>query len=496
MAPTTSSSHSAFTAMTTLARRIRRKEVSSVELVEDCLRRIERLNPMVNAVVTVDPERALAAARRADAALTESGPKGALHGIPVTVKDVLATAGLRTTYGSERLKDTVPAEDDPAVARLVGAGAVVVGKTNCPEFAMDLETSNRLFGATRNPWDLDRSPGGSSGGSAAAVSAGLSPLDVGTDLIGSLRLPAHYCGVFAHKPTFGIVPRYGFARKAPVGMRVPPDLLVTGPIARSAEDLITALQVLSGPDAPASVAWTLSLPPPRQSDLGAFRVAVWPEDPACPLEPEVSAALSDALDRLSGAGLALDEACPAGLSLEQVIDTSNKVLYGALSAVVTSRLPLKALAAPLFSLFEVPLEPFRTARSLLQLHAQWLEAQETRESHRLCWQEFFSKYDALICPVSPFPAPPSSSNALVPAVLRSVRHGSHVRSSTDQLAWNTIASEALLPATAVPIGLTDTGLPIGIQLVGPYLEDLTPLRLATLTQEALGELPSPPLAVE
>jgi amidase len=237
----------AFRSAVELAAAIRRKEVSSRELVEHYLARIERFNPPINAVVTLDADRVRARADAADAALARGDLAGPLHGVPMTIKDSIETAGMRTTAGAEIYAKHVPKHDAPAVARLIAAGAVIMGKTNTPRFAMDVQSYNSLFGTTNNPWDLTRTPGGSSGGAAAALAAGLTALELGSDIGGSIRTPAHFCGVYGHKPTHGIVPTRGHI-PGPPGTLSEPDIAVLGPLARHAEDLALAMDVVAGPD--------------------------------------------------------------------------------------------------------------------------------------------------------------------------------------------------------------------------------------------------------
>src|SRR6266849_1336134 len=253
---------------TALAAALRRREIGCQELLDRYLERVARLNPALNAIVTLDAERARAAAERADRELA-SGP---LHGLPMTVKDTFETAGLRTTAGAPVLADYVPASDASAVARLRAAGALIFGKTNTPTFAADAQTYNPVFGTTNNPWDRARSPGGSSGGSAVAMAAGLSALELGSDIGGSIRNPAHYCGVYGHKPTHGIVPGRGHI-PGPPGTLAEVDIGVVGPLARSADDLDLALSVLAGPAEDRGRAWLLELPPPRRGSLREYHVA-------------------------------------------------------------------------------------------------------------------------------------------------------------------------------------------------------------------------------
>lgn len=287
----------AFAPAVELARRIRAGELRSEDLVETALARIAEYDSRLGAVVTLDAEGARARARAADRALAAGELLGPLHGVPITVKDTLETAGLRTTAGHPPLSEHVPERSAVAVERLLSAGAILLGKTNTPTLAGDWQTHNPIFGVTRNPWDRDRTPGGSSGGSAAAIAAGLSALELGSDIGGSIRVPAHWCGVYGHKPSHGIVPSRGHI-PGPPGTLSEPDLSVVGPLARSPEDLALALDLVAGPLPDRAVAWRLELPPPRARRLREFRVAAWIHDDEFPPDPEVGRVLEGVVDAL------------------------------------------------------------------------------------------------------------------------------------------------------------------------------------------------------
>ena len=301
---------------THLAAAVRGREVSSRELLDGYLARIEGLNPAINAVVTLDVERARAAADAADAALARGDAVGPLHGLPITIKDAIETEGIRSTGGATELTDHVPAADAPAVARLKAAGAVVFGKTNVPRWSGDFQTFNAVFGQTNNPWDVTRTTGGSSGGAAAAVAAGFTSFEVGTDIGGSVRIPSHCCGVFGLKPSFGVIPQRGYLDHVGGGT-TDADINVFGPIARSARDLDLLLGVLAGPDPERAVAWRLELPDAGFDSLRGVRVGTWLDDPACPVDAEYGALLRAAADALADAGARVDDARPPVSFAEQ-----------------------------------------------------------------------------------------------------------------------------------------------------------------------------------
>jgi amidase len=311
------------------ARAIREREVSSRELLDLYLQRVDRINPSLNAVVTLDADRAKKEADAADDLTVRGGALGPLHGLPITVKDAIEVGGMRSTGGATALTDHVPAADAPAVARLRQAGAIVYGKTNVPEWSGDIQTFNPIFGTTNNPWDRTRTTGGSSGGAAAAVSAGLTSFEIGTDIGGSVRIPSSFCGVCGHKPSFGIVSQRGYLDRVGGGV-IDADINVFGPIARSPEDLDLLLGVLAGPDSEDATAWTLELPPPRHDALGDYRVGLWLDDPACEVDSEVVALLSGAGAALEGAGAKVAEA-RRPVELAAAVELFNTLILAATS---------------------------------------------------------------------------------------------------------------------------------------------------------------------
>src|SRR5207249_6180434 len=277
----------AYVSAVDLARKVRRREVSSREALEYFLARIATLDGTINSVVTLGADRARAEAAAADEALARGEVRGPLHGVPMTIKDSFQTAGMRTTSGAPELSSFIPPEDAWPVARLREAGAVIFGKTNLPIYAGDLQSYNAVFGTTNNPYDPARTPGGSSGGSAAALACGFTPLELGSDIGGSIRLPSHMSGVMGHKPTYGIVPAHGQI-PGPPGTLTQADLAVAGPMARTVSDLQLGLGLLAGPDRWNEPGWRLDLPLPKSpGELQGKRIAAWLDDEHCPVEPEV-----------------------------------------------------------------------------------------------------------------------------------------------------------------------------------------------------------------
>jgi len=451
---TTSTDLELATATTTeLVAALRERRVSSRELLDGYLERIATHNPALNAVVTLDPDGARAAADAADRATARGHATGALHGLPMTVKDAFETAGMRTTAGAPDLAGYVPATDADAVARLRREGAVVFGKTNLPVFAMDWQTSNPVFGTTNNPWDLTRTPGGSSGGAAAAVAAGLTGLEVGSDIRGSLRHPAHNTGVFTLKPSFGVVSTRGHI-PGPPGTLSTPDMAVVGPVARSADDLDVALDVLAGPDAAASTAWRLRLPAPRGRSLSDYRIGVWLDDATCPVDATVLDVLSGAVDQLRGEGGRLDpEARP---------------------------FPLAEASEVFERLFAAAVSPGA---------ADWNLVNEHRYRLRARWADFFRRYDVLLTPVAPVAA--IHHDLAGDVTTRTITVNGRSRPYTDFSTWPGLAGGSYLPAAVAPAGLTTDGLPVGIQIVAPYLEDRTAIDVARHVERVVGGFRAP-----
>ncbi|MEO3760261.1 amidase family protein [Mycobacterium sp. B14F4] len=440
-----------------LAEGIRRGEFSSRELLELYLDRIDRLNPSLNAVVTLDADGARRAADAADAAVSRDEVVGPLHGVPMTVKDTFDTAGLRTTCGVPEW-DRVPEHDAEAVGRLRDAGAVIFGKTNVPAMASDWQTFNTIFGVTNNPWDTSRSTGGSSGGAAAAVAAGMTALELGSDIAGSIRLPSSWCGVCGHKPSWGVVPQRGHLPPPP-GALSSVDLGVMGPLARDVADLELALNVLAGPAWPDMIAWRLELPQARASALSRLRIATWLDDPAYPVERDVATVLDGAVATLADAGADLVDVAPP-VSLPEVVGLHMQLLY-----------------------------PLMDQSSTLR-HRDWLAANERREQIRARMRDYFRQVDALLMPVAMVPA--IAHDHLEPMTDRVLTLSGGTRSYLDLFGWVGLPTVAYLPATAVPVGRTASGLPVGIQVVGPYLEDRTTLAIARGIERVLGGFVPPP----
>jgi amidase len=465
-----------------LADAIRRRQVSSREALEVFLARIDSLDKSINSVVTIDADRARADADEADKLLARGEARGTLHGVPMTIKDSLQTRGMRTTSGAPDLANFVPQEDAWPVARVREAGAVIFGKTNLPIYAGDLQSYNDVFGTTNNPYDLTRTPGGSSGGSAAALACGFTPLEIGSDIGGSIRLPSHMSGVVGHKPSYGVVPAHGQI-PGPPGTLTLADLAVVGPMARTVEDLEHGLEILAGPNRWEKAAWRLELPPPRRKKLADYRIAAWLDDPRCRVEPDVKALLEGAARKLMDAGVALDTEARPGFTLEKVAGVFSALLQAALAGG-TSRDRIEAYAV---STEDTPVASIR--RLVAMRHRDWLSHNERRLQMRKRWEEFFEQWDIMLLPVMPCPAIPHDHSE--PQASRTAWVGGEQRPYWDLVTWMAPAGACYLPATVVPVGCLGNGLPVGIQIVGPYLHDRTTLDVAKHLLAMAGGCPRP-----
>ncbi len=487
MGSTGNSDDLSYASATAVADMIRTKKVSSSEVLEHFLARVERFDGAINAVVTLDEERARAAAATADAAVVSGAKLGPLHGVPMTVKDSYSTAGLRTTSGAPQLADYVPEEDAWAVAAMRGAGAIVYGKTNLPIWAGDFQSFNEVFGTTNNPWDVSRTPGGSSGGSAAALAAGFTPIELGSDIGGSIRLPAHMCGVLGHKPSYGIVPGHGHV-SGPPGTLSMADLAVYGPMARSVDDLKLQLSLMAGPDVWSKPAWQLDLPSSPVAGASELRVATWFDDPAAPVESDTVALLEAAAKTLADAGAIVDNEARPPFTLEKVVETFGKLLMAALSGG-HSRESIEKFAG---DQSDTPLGRDRRYSSMR--HREWLSTNERRLQMRREFARFFDDWDVLLLPVMARTAFPHDHH--FPQTTRLVDVGDSEVQYMELTNWMAPAGSCYLPATVVPVGLGVDGLPVGIQIVGPFLGDLTTLAVASMLSEMLPSLGVPVLAEE
>ncbi|MEK7403745.1 MAG: amidase [Acidobacteriota bacterium] len=460
--------------------------ISSRELTEHVVARIRKFNPKINAFLLLLEEQALERARQADEARAAGKARGPLHGLPVLTKDSFATAGIRTTSGSKMLAKHVPKEDAVAVARLRGAGAILVGKTNLPEFASDLQSYNEIAGTTNNPWDASRTPGGSTGGGAAALAAGFGFLELGSDIGGSIRTPCHFCGVYGHKPTLNVVPVDGHIPPPPATIAPLPDLAVAGPMARSAEDLLLELRVIGGPVRAEAAAWRWNLRPPRRARLRDYRIGFVLDDPFCPVASDVKRVMAGALDALRKAGVALAEGWPRGFDPQAAWESYSRLL----AAVVGPGMEpsqIQKIREGAGSAWGHYAKGWIDGMTFS--HQEWLRHTEARLKARAVWQEHFRTHDAFLMPVNIVPAFPHDHKLTF--FERTVATADGPRLYADMLRWISPATFSGCPATVAPIGRTATGLPVGIQIVGPYLEDATPIDVAARLADVTGGFQAP-----
>ncbi|MEV6904870.1 amidase [Amycolatopsis sp. NPDC051372] len=459
-----------------LAAALKAGEVTSVDLTDEAIARIDRHDPVINAICVPDFDRARAAAHRADEARAR-GEDRPLLGIPVTVKESYDIAGLPTTWGLPPHRDHLPTEDAVQVSRLKAAGAVILGKTNVPLGLQDLQSFNEIYGATNNPWDHERTPGGSSGGSAAALAAGFGALSIGSDIAGSLRTPAHFCGVYAHKPTLGLAATRGMTVPPGPALPVELDLAVVGPMARTARDLTLLLDVMAGPDPLTfGIAHTVALPPARHERLADFRVLVLDEHPLVPTGSAVRAGVKRVTDALLAGGTHVERQSPLLPDLTEAAALYAQLLFSGSVA----RFPFRTREPdPTETALDAALRHGPTLS-----HHEWLEANHRRELHRHRWRQLFAEFDAVVCPITPTPAFPHDHEP-DPGNRRLDIDGELVP-YWDQLVWAGLATMPGLPATAIPAGRSPEGLPVGVQVIGPMFEDRTPLRLAELLEREIG----------
>ena len=479
----------AFSSAHELARRVRDRKIGALELLDAHLARVERLNPRINAVVVQRAEEARRIARERDAATAKGAELGPLHGVPMTVKESFDIPGLPTTWGFPEHTGNVASQPALAVERLERAGAVVFGKTNVPVALADWQSFNPVYGTTSNPWNVERGPGGSSGGSAAALAAGLTPLELGSDIGGSIRGPAHYCGVFGHKPTFDIAPRDG---QALPGSYAQSDISVIGPLARSAPDLKVALEIIAGPNARDARGYRLALPREERTNASEFRVGIMLSAPSAEVDGAVQAEIEKLGQWLEGKGARVDwRTVPTDPAY------AHEVYIMLLRAATAGRLTPEQLDK--FRRERDGLDPARAdyqawmLRGVTMSHWEWLKWDNERHRIRRDWERFFESCDLLLCPAAATTA--FAHNQQGERWERMVRVNGADQPSTTQMLWAGYSGMVFLPSTVAPIAPAADGLPVGVQIVGPQYGDLTCIRFAELIErEYAGFVPPPGFA--
>ena len=477
----------AFASATELAAAIQRREISAVELLEHYLARVDEYNGALNAIVVDVRDQAREEAAAADQALAEGKSCGPFHGVPMTFKESYNLTGTPTTFGNPDWKDNIASEDAESVKRLKDAGVIVFGKTNVPLSLADFQSYNDIYGTTNNPYNHKRIPGGSSGGSAAALAAGLTGLEAGSDIGGSIRNPAHFCGIFGHKPTHNLVWMRGHS--PPGDIRGSSDISVIGPMARSATDLNTALRKMAGPDPIQSRGFKLDLPELPDSGLNGLKIAVWSDDEQCPVEQEVRARVEAVAEACQAAGAQVNHEARPDFS---AADT-HEVYQNLLQATMAARMPdenyesLKRYVEQMDP--DDQSEAAKVFRAQLSSFKTWKQYDERRSHLRWHWHQFFGDYDLMIAPVMPTAAFEHDQRQFGE---RTIRVNNEERPYFEQVFWAGLTGVSYLPSTVIPTGLNKEGLPIGIQIIGPEYGDLITIGAAqALEADGFAFVPPP-----
>jgi len=470
-----------------LAAAVRKKKIGCLELLDLYLKRVETYNPKLNAVIATDIEGARKRAKAADKAVKAGKKLGPLHGVPMTIKESFDVEGFVTTWGDPAFKNSVAEQNSLVAQRMIDAGVTLFGKTNVPLNLADWQSYNEVYGSTNNPWDLSRTPGGSSGGSGAALAAGLTGIEAGSDIGASIRNPAHYCGVWGHKPTWNVVCPKGHALAGNVAYG---DIGVVGPLARSARDLEIALDVMAGPDAIDARGWKLSLPRPKKKKLRDFKVAVLLSDPNAEVDQTVQDQIQKLADFLAKKKVKVsDKARPA-------FDTAeiNDVYIRLLRAATSARMPDAVYQQAVADAASLPADDMsyfaQMQRGNSLPHRTWLQLNEKRHRMRLAWDAFFQDWDLMLCPVAVTAAFPHDQEGL--RHKRTIVVNNKKVPVVDQIFWAGYSCVTWLPATAAPIGQSPEGLPIGVQIIGPQYGDYSTIAFAKLLEEEYRGFVPPP----
>jgi amidase len=472
----------AFASALEAAESIRKKYYSSVEVTQQVFARIDQYNPKLNAFAYQMRDEALARAKQADEAQAAGKSLGVLHGVPIHVKESYGVAGHPATWGIPAVKDLKAAQNSEAVDRLLGAGAVLLGATNVAINLGDWQSYNDIYGTTNNPWDLTRTPGGSSGGTAAALAAGLGYLSIGSDIGGSIRVPAHFCGIYGHKPTLDLVSLQGHS---PGGQRYAPGfstlLAVGGPLARSAEDLLAAMRILGGPADYTAKAWKWQMPAPRHETLREFRVGYVLDDAYCPVTAETKAALERVIHALEKSGAKMKPGWPVGFKIDEL---HENYLFHLFAFLFSSQPPAEREA--FLKDMSVDGQPVAGLTPFVDWQAQNFR----RLGFRAQWQKYFEEVDVFLSPVAFTTA--FAHDHSEPQGKRTIATREAPRPYFDMVKWIAPATLTGCPATAAPIGRGEGGLPIGLQIMGAFWEDATPIVFAKLLAQEIGGFVAPP----
>ena len=469
-----------------LAQKIRDKEISSVELTQTYIDRIEKHDGEINAVVVRTFDDAMKQAKLADEAIEKGEKLGPLHGVPMTIKESYVIAGTPSTWGQEAFRNNVAKEDGLAVRRFREAGAHFLGKTNVPVDLADFQSYNPIYGTTGNPWDTSRTPGGSSGGSAASLAAGFCGLEAGSDIGGSIRNPAHFCGVYCHKPTYGIIPMQGHELVSNIPEA---DLAVCGPLARSADDLHVALDIMAGPADREALGWQLSLPAADFKSLKDLRVAIWANDEMAPVTAETAERAAMVGETLAKLGATVSDTARPEIDPVSAQQNYQTLLTSVMSAALPDDVVKEAEARAAALDPEDFSSEAVNARATVLSHREWIRTNTQREKLRGAWGRFFDEWDILICPQMATPAFPHDHRNFG---ARTIKVDNDEQPYFQQLFWAGMIVNAYLPSTVFPTGPSKEGLPIGLQAVSaPYRDHRTIEFASQLAKEIGGFVPPP-----
>lgn len=470
-----------------LAAKLRRHEIGCVELLDHHIKRFERINPKINAVIWTDLEAARARAVAADVAIRKGELWGPLHGLPMTIKESFNLTGAPTTWGDPAYKDNIAKDNAVATQRLLDAGAIIYGKTNVPLMLADWQSFNAIHGTCNNPWDVTKTPGGSSGGSAAALATGMAALELGSDIGASIRNPAHYCGVLGHKPTHNIVPTRGQSVTGTVSI---PDISVAGPMARSAEDLALALSILAGSDEIEAPGLKLDLPPPRAHKLRHLRIAVMTSDPSSEVDSEYQAKLTALGEALAKEGAKVSFTAKPAFDTREAFKLYVKLLRSfSLSRAAPEYIRMLEERAKTLKAEDDSFQAW-VLRSFNISYREWLAANEQRHKLRWLWHDFFKDWDVLLCPAAAGPAFPHDQKG--ERMDRVIEVNGKAENTCHQLFWAGYSGMVFLPSTVCPIERHSNGLPLSVQIIGPHLGDRTTIEVARLIGREFGGFTPPP----
>lgn len=478
---------------------LRAQEISSRELLEACMARVDALNPQLNAVIAHQREAARALADQADQATRRGESWGPLHGLPMTLKDAWEVPGMPCVGGAPEYRDHWPQQAGPTIQRVLDAGAIVFGKTNVPYKSLDVQTYNPVFGTTHNPWDVRKTCGGSSGGAAVALATGMTPLEIGSDIGGSIRIPAHFCGVYGHKSTHGTLSMRGHIPGDPGSLSEPP-LGVAGPMARTAEDLQLLFDLLVGSTPAMPSGWTAHLPQPRHERIDQYRVLMWVDDPDCPIDTGMADRYRQLAQALKAAGVQVDVGSPMGLGLKDIYPLYFQQMGSVMGAWLRPDerrakgmvAPLGAATAPfmrgLGKLVSLPHSVGDFVKGMTGGLGDWFNVVEDSNRLRETFNTVFNRYDVILMPPTYTPAFAHDHGFMA---TRQIKVNGERRHYSDLFMWIAPATLMGLPATSAPLGQTAAGLPVNVQIMGAPYDDRVTMHFAKLLASVMGGFAKP-----